>query len=54
MVRADVKRLPRLNLIKLLLSRLNYHRTDEAELRVNPEIIFQYDDRYAQYGMIVP
>jgi hypothetical protein len=53
-VRADDKRVARLNLIKDLLSRLHYHGKDGALLRINPEIIFQYDEKYAQNGMIVP
>ena len=53
-VRADDKRSARLNLIKDLLSRLHYDDKDEAILRTNPEVIFQYQDAYAQNGMIAP
>jgi polyphosphate kinase 2 len=51
-VRADDKRTARLNLIKDLLSRLHYDDKDEAMLRTNPEIIFQYQEPYVQNGMI--
>ena len=53
-VRADDKRLARLNLIQDLLSRLHYHGKGEAVLRMNPDIIFQYDETYLQKGMIAP
>lgn len=51
-VRADDKRLARINLITDLLTRLHYHDKDEAVLRTNPEIIFQYQEPYVQNGMI--
>ena len=51
-VRADDKRLARLNLIKDLLSRLHYGGKDEAVLPMNPDIVFQYDETCVQNGMI--
>jgi polyphosphate kinase 2 (PPK2 family) len=51
-VRADDKRLARLNLIRDLLSRLHYDDKDEAILRTNPEIIFEFQEPYVQNGMI--
>jgi len=53
-VRADNKRLARLNLIKDLLTRLHYRRKDEAALVANPAIIFQYDQAYVENGAIAP
>jgi hypothetical protein len=51
-VRADDKRLARLNLIRDLLSRLHYDDKDEAILRTSPEIIFQFQEPYVQNGII--
>ena len=51
-VRADDKRLARLNVIKDLLSRLHYSDKDEAALAVNPDIIFEYQEAYLKNGMI--
>lgn len=51
-VRADDKRLARLNLIRDLLMRLHYDGKDEAELLINPEIIFSYSDAHIQNGAI--
>ena len=53
-MRADDKRLARLNLIKDMLSRLHYRDKDEAVLRINPEIIFQYREPYVRNGRIAP
>jgi polyphosphate kinase 2 len=53
-VRADDKRLARLNLIKHLLARLHYGGKDEAALVVDPDIIFEYHEKYVQKGMIAP
>ena len=53
-VRADDKRLARLNLIKHLLTRLHYADKDEAALVVDPDIVFEYDETYVQKGMIAP
>ncbi|MEQ1889094.1 MAG: polyphosphate kinase 2 [Alphaproteobacteria bacterium] len=53
-VRADDKRLARLNLIRDLLTRLHYEDKDDSVLRVNPDIIFQYQEIYLKNGMIAP
>jgi len=53
-VRANDKRLARLNLIKDLLTRLHFDNKDESVLLVNPDIIFQYQESYLQNGMIAP
>ena len=37
-----------------LLSRLHYGDKDEAELLVNPDIIFEYQDTYIKKGLIAP
>ncbi|MHB1219012.1 MAG: polyphosphate kinase 2 [Alphaproteobacteria bacterium] len=51
-VRADDKRVARLNLIKDLLSRLHYGEKDAAVLCADPKFIFQYEEVYVQNGMI--
>lgn len=53
-VRADDKRLARLNLIQDVLSRLHYDEKDEAVLHPDPKIRFRYEESYAQNGMIAP
>jgi polyphosphate kinase 2 len=53
-VRADHKRLARLNLIKDLLTRLHYGKKDEGVLVVNPAIVFQYDQAYVENDAIAP
>lgn len=53
-VRADDKRVARLNLVKDLLQRLHYADKDESALVVNPDIVFHYDETYVQNGMIAP
>jgi len=51
-VRADDKRLARLNLIKDLLTRLHFDNKDDSVLLVNPDIVFQYQEAYVENGMI--
>lgn len=51
-VRADDKRLARINLIKDLLMRLHYDEKDEAALLIDPDIIFPYSEAYVQNGAI--
>ena len=51
-VRANDKPLARINLIKDLLSRLDYADKQEALLIADPDIIFNYADRYLTSGMI--
>jgi len=53
-VRADDKRVARLNLIKDLLARLHYGKKDEAALVADPAIVFQYDQAYLENGAIAP
>ena len=53
-VRADDKRAARLNLIRNLLSRLDYAAKDASRLRTDPDIVFLYEDVYVQNGMIAP
>ncbi len=53
-IRADDKRLARLNLIKDLLTRLHYADKDTELLRTDPEIVFEYHETYIQNGMIAP
>ena len=52
-VRADDKRLARLNLIKDLLTRLHYADKDEALIRPSRQIVFPYDVSYLENGAIV-
>jgi polyphosphate kinase 2 len=53
-VRADNKHQARLNLIKDMLARLQYHDKDESALLIDPEVVFQYEDSYVKNGMISP
>jgi polyphosphate kinase len=53
-VRADSKRLARINLIKDLLSRLHYAEKDHSLLNSDPEIVFEYEDTCLQDGRIHP
>ena len=51
-VRADNKRVARLNLIKDLLMRLDYCEKDASLLAVNPNVVFPFDEAYIKNGMI--
>ncbi len=53
-VRADDKRLARLNLIRELLTRLHYAGKDASVLLTNPEVVFEYHEEYLRNGMIAP
>jgi polyphosphate kinase 2 len=53
-VRADDKRQARLNLIRDLLTRLEYPGADETLLTPNPNVVFTYDEAYLHNGMIAP
>lgn len=53
-VRANNKRQARLNLIKDMLTRLQYHDKDESALLIDPEVVFQYEEAYVKNGMIAP
>lgn len=51
-VRADDKRLARLNVIRDLLSRLDYADKDETLLHADAAIVFPYDEAYLRTGAI--
>lgn len=53
-VRADNKRLARLNIIKDLLTRLDYADKSHKLIRPDPDIVFAYADAYLDNGMIAP
>jgi polyphosphate kinase len=53
-VRGDDKRAARINLIKDLLMRLSYEDKDEAAVLVDPDVVFRYEEKYLQNGMIAP
>jgi polyphosphate kinase 2 len=53
-VRADDKRLARLNLIRDLLSRLHYGGKDESVLLTDPDVVFPYHEAYIHNGLIAP
>lgn len=51
-VKADDKRIARLNLIRDLLSRLHYGGKDGRALKMDPEVVFQYREDLLRNGMI--
>ena len=53
-VRADIKRAARLNLIRDLLLRIDYEGKERAALVSDPEVVFQFDDEYLHRGAIAP
>ena len=53
-VRADSKKLARLNVIKDLLTRLEYDGKDHALIRPDPDLVFNFADAYIDNGMIAP
>jgi polyphosphate kinase len=53
-VRADNKRLARLNLIKDLLTRLHYANKDEALILPDPDVVFLYQEISLKEGRIAP
>ncbi len=53
-VRADRKRVSRINLIRDLLSRMDYEGKDHDLLLADPDIVFEYQDAYLRNGMIAP
>jgi polyphosphate kinase 2 len=53
-VRSDDKRLARLNVIKHLLSRLDYEGKDKRLVLPNPDIVFPYEEAYLKNKMIAP
>ncbi len=52
LVRADDKRLARLNVIKDVLSRLHYADKDERLIRPDPRIVFAYDVSNLENGQL--
>jgi polyphosphate kinase 2 len=53
-VRADDKRAARLNVIRHLLSSLDYEDKEERLVRPDADIVFAYDELYLENGMIAP
>ncbi len=53
-VRANDKKLTRLNVIKDLLARLDYADKDEELAQPDPSLVFFYDETYLDNGMIAP
>jgi len=53
-VRADNKRLTRLNVIADLLSHMDYQDKDAKLATVNPALVFSYDPAYLESGAIAP
>jgi len=53
-VRADVKRQARINLIRDLLSRLDYDDKDHAVVDGDPHVVFPFDPHRITHGMIAP
>ena len=53
-VRADDKHLARLNVIKDMLSRLDYADKDEPLILPDPEIVSTYSASYFQNGLLAP
>lgn len=53
-VRADDKHLARLNIIKDMLSRLDYADKDEQLILPDPQIILTYDSAYLENGVLAP
>ncbi len=53
-VRADDKHKARLNVIRDLLSRLNYRGRDDALVVPDRDVVFTYDEAYLERGWICP
>ncbi|HYW92811.1 MAG TPA: polyphosphate kinase 2, partial [Gammaproteobacteria bacterium] len=53
-VRANSKRLARLNLIRDLLTHLDYADKDHDLIRPDPDVVFRYADSLLDSGMISP
>lgn len=53
-VRANDKRLTRLNMIKDLLSRLEYGGKDESLVLADPAVVFPFMENLLENGMIEP
>jgi polyphosphate kinase 2 len=53
-VRADNKKLGRINLMRDLLTRADYDGKNHEALLIDPNIVFEYQDAYLKNGMIAP
>ena len=53
-VRADNKKLERINLMRDLLTRADYDGKNHEVLLIDPNIVFEYQDAYLKNGMIAP
>ena len=53
-VRADNKKLERINLMRDLLTRADYDGKNHDVLLIDPNIVFEYQDAYLRNGMIAP
>lgn len=53
-VRADDKKVARIDVIKYMLFRLDYKDKDEALILPDANIVFNYEKSYLQNGMIAP
>jgi polyphosphate kinase 2 len=53
-VRADDKKLARLNVIRDLLSRIDYGGKDHGLIQPNADVVFSYAETYNERGMIAP
>ena len=53
-VRADDKKLARINVIRDLLARIDYAGKDHSLAQPNPDIVFSYAETYIERGMIAP
>jgi len=53
-VRANYKKVARLQLIRHLLGKIDYHGKDEQLLLTDPDLIFEYDPIYLEQGLIAP
>jgi len=53
-VRADDKKFARLNVIRDLLSRIDYGGKDHGLIQPNSDIVFSYAETYIERGMIAP
>ena len=53
-VRADDKKLARLNVIRDLLGRIDYGGKDHGLTLPNPDIVFSYAESYIEQGLIAP
>lgn len=53
-VRADVKRVARINVMRDLLSRIDYTGKEQDILMVDPDVVFPFQDAYLRNGMIAP